>query len=373
MNKQELSILKKIYKEQNAGSELYSCVDIEENTWSNCTIQHYKIKDDCLIKDAVSNKLILEVEKFILSDKVHITKGMYGDRYYCFTNTKGSETDVSELYIEITKNDYLEINNFIDKLGEFEVSIDQNYQSTVTKNIYLKQLIKVIEYCIKVEEDSKKIDDTKLINEFKQMLYPVDNKVYASNQQRFNEVCKQLKSRGYQVYYKKSVYFDFSEASLEMLAYERVRSTIRSMMSGDVSSVSWASRRDFINNDLEITRTSAILSTLIVDRLENINFMGVDESNFDQTLCDISNYIESKLKKGNDKFIKLADVVKYTELNFANELLTDEKITEYRKKLHCFRHHSQKFKDIREKYSKEEKQMLIAYGHSICLMLESII
>lgn len=113
------------------------------------------------------------------------------------------------------------------------------------------------------------------------------------------------------------------------------------------------------------------LSDDVVKVLEEISFINIDEGNLNQTLCTISNAIENKLKRGRN-FVNLESCSKYKSKNKINELLTDENIKKYRGHLQCFRHHSDESIKERDNISENEKKSLIAYGHSILILINDI-
>ncbi len=135
--------------------------------------------------------------------------------------------------------------------------------------------------------------------------------------------------------------------------------------------VPWEERRNFINNKMKFEKKNMILSEKVVKGLNEITFTNIDETNYDNTLKDINNFIENKLKKGK-KFYNLNESNEYNSFIYVSSILTNESISQYRKKIQCFRHFTTETITERESYSLKEKEILIAYGHAICLMISEI-
>ena len=83
-----------------------------------------------------------------------------------------------------------------------------------------------------------------------------------------------------------------------------------------------------------------------------------DKMSTDEKISEIVNLIEHFLKKGG-KFI----VPDYTQICF--NYIDDNKVKEYRKQFHCFRHSSQDALNERASYTEEQKSFIIDYGLTI--------
>lgn len=99
----------------------------------------------------------------------------------------------------------------------------------------------------------------------------------------------------------------------------------------------------------------------ISNRQASFNDMSMDEK-----LAEISNLIENLLKK-NEKFI----VLEYSAICF--NYISNDIVTNYRKKIHCFRHASDKAILERNSYSEEQKNFFIDYGLIIIKVIHSLL
>ena len=86
----------------------------------------------------------------------------------------------------------------------------------------------------------------------------------------------------------------------------------------------------------------------------------------DEKLAEIANLIENMLKR-DGKFIKLD----YSVISYG--LITDEDITAFRKKMHCFRHATDESIIERQSYSDQQKDFFIDYGLTLVKMIHSMI
>ena len=78
----------------------------------------------------------------------------------------------------------------------------------------------------------------------------------------------------------------------------------------------------------------------------------------DEKLSEIANLIENLLKK-NGKFI----TPDYSKICF--EYISNDIVTSYRKKMHCFRHATQEAIAERASYSEKQKSFFVDYGLTI--------
>lgn len=152
--------------------------------------------------------------------------------------------------------------------------------------------------------------------------------------------------------------------------YTEVRNRIISQGGDDNGTVRYATRRAFIAN-------------LTFDR--KANHIGIDDSlnrkfveistrqatftnmSTDEKLAEIANVIEHLLKKPNGKFITLD----YSNLCFG--YVTNEMVTDYRKKMHCFRHGTVDALSERKSYSADQKNFFVNYGLTILMVIQSLL
>lgn len=78
----------------------------------------------------------------------------------------------------------------------------------------------------------------------------------------------------------------------------------------------------------------------------------------DEKLTEITNFIENILKK-NEKFITLD----YSKIYF--HYISNDIVTNYSKKMHCFRNASDEAIVEEKSYSNEQKNFFIDYGLTI--------
>ena len=86
----------------------------------------------------------------------------------------------------------------------------------------------------------------------------------------------------------------------------------------------------------------------------------------DEKLAEIANLIENLLKK-NGKFIT-PDYAKV-----CLEFITNDIVTNYRKKMQCFRHSADESIKERSSYSEDQKNFLIDYGLTIVKVIHSLL
>ena len=86
----------------------------------------------------------------------------------------------------------------------------------------------------------------------------------------------------------------------------------------------------------------------------------------DEKLAEIANLIENLLKK-NGKFI----TPNYTKVCF--NYISNDIVSSYRKKMHCFRHATDEAIEERNSYSKEQKDFFVDYGLTIVKVIHSLL
>ncbi len=154
--------------------------------------------------------------------------------------------------------------------------------------------------------------------------------------------------------------------------YDFVNKEIRNKIIGegkdDNGTVRYTERRRLVANltfkqtDRNIELADAIDNKFkeISNRQASFQSMSTDEK-----LAEIANLIENMLKV-NGKFLSL----NYSTICF--DYVDEAKITEYRKKLHCFRHSSVESLRERESFSEQQKNFLIDYGLTIIKVIHAL-
>ena len=99
----------------------------------------------------------------------------------------------------------------------------------------------------------------------------------------------------------------------------------------------------------------------ISNRQASLNNMSTDEK-----LAEIANLIENLLKK-NGKFI----TPDYTKICF--DYISNDIVTSYRKKMHCFRHATDEAIAERNSYSEVQKDFFVDYGLTIVKVICSLL
>lgn len=99
----------------------------------------------------------------------------------------------------------------------------------------------------------------------------------------------------------------------------------------------------------------------ISNRQASFNNMSTDEK-----LSEIANLIENMLKK-NGRFI----TPDYSSICF--DYISNETVTNYRKKMHCFRHATDEAIAERNSYSEEQKNFLVDFGLTIVKTIHALI
>lgn len=79
-----------------------------------------------------------------------------------------------------------------------------------------------------------------------------------------------------------------------------------------------------------------------------------EQMSSDEKIKELGNLIEYMLK-GKNGFVSI-------DYSFSSNLINDDSVTQYRKKIQCFRHSSQESIKERNNFSNEQKLFLIEYG-----------
>lgn len=150
--------------------------------------------------------------------------------------------------------------------------------------------------------------------------------------------------------------------------YTEIRNRIIAQGGDDSGTVRYATRRTFIasltfeqkSNYIEVDESIDKKFIEISNRQASFNSMSTDEK-----LAEIANLIENMLKK-NGKFI----TPNYQAVCF--EYISNDIVTSYRKKMHCFRHSTAEAIAERKSYTEEQKNFFVDYGLTIVKAIYSL-
>ena len=152
-------------------------------------------------------------------------------------------------------------------------------------------------------------------------------------------------------------------------AYGDIRNKIIALGDDDNGTVRYAVRRKFVANlTFELRSTHIELDNAIDQKFIEISNRQASFNNMstDEKLAEIANLIENLLKK-NGKFI----TPDYSKVCL--EFITNDILTNYRKKMQCFRHSADESIKERSSYSEDQKNFLIDYGLTIVKVIHSLL
>lgn len=150
--------------------------------------------------------------------------------------------------------------------------------------------------------------------------------------------------------------------------YTEIRNRIIAQGGDDNGTVRYATRRTFIasltfeqkSTNIEVDDSINQKFIQISNRQASFNNMSTDEK-----LAEIANLIENMLKV-NGKFI----TPDYRTVCF--EYISNDIVTSYRKKMHCFRHSTAEAIAERKSYSEEQKNFFVDFGLTIVKAIHSL-
>lgn len=151
--------------------------------------------------------------------------------------------------------------------------------------------------------------------------------------------------------------------------YNDIRDKIIAMGEDDNGTVKFAIRRKLVAGlTFELKKTHINISDSVEQKFIEISNRNAsfDNMSTDEKLAELANIIEHYLKK-NGKFIKLD----YSSM--CCEYITEDMITSYRKKLHCFRHSTDEAIAERKLYSENQKSFFIDYGITIVKVIHKLV
>lgn len=151
--------------------------------------------------------------------------------------------------------------------------------------------------------------------------------------------------------------------------YGEIRNRIIAQGDDDNGTVRYAVRRKFVANfafelkssNIDIDNSINQKFVEISNRQASFNNMSIDEK-----LAEIANLIENLLKK-NGKFI----TPDYSKVCF--DYISNDIVTRYRKKMHCFRHATDEAITERNSYTEAQKNFLVDYGLTILKVIYSLL
>lgn len=151
--------------------------------------------------------------------------------------------------------------------------------------------------------------------------------------------------------------------------YVEIRNRLIALGDDDNGTVRYATRRKFVSNlvfDLDA-------SHIDIDSMMNQKFIEISnrQASFnnmstDEKLSEIANLIENLLKK-DGTFI----TPDYTKIAFG--YISDSTVTNYRKKMHCFRHATTEALLERNSFSEDQKNFLIDFGLTIVKVIHALL
>ena len=151
--------------------------------------------------------------------------------------------------------------------------------------------------------------------------------------------------------------------------YKEIRSRMLSEGKDDNGTVRYAARRVYVSNLTFEVKTDHIEVDESIDK----KFMEISNRNasfhnmsLDERLAEIANLIEHLLKK-NGRFIE----PDYSKICF--DYVSNDVVTSFRKKLHCFRHSSSEALKEREAYSDVQKNFMVDYGLTIVKVIYMLV
>jgi len=151
--------------------------------------------------------------------------------------------------------------------------------------------------------------------------------------------------------------------------YGEIRNRIIAQGDDDNGTVRYAVRRSFVAGlTFEQKSTYVDIDDSINQKFVEISNRQASFNNMstDEKLAEIANLMESILKK-NSKFL----TPDYSTICF--DYISNDIVTSYRKKMHCFRHATDDAIAERNNYSEEQKSFFVDYGLTIVKVIYSLL
>lgn len=151
--------------------------------------------------------------------------------------------------------------------------------------------------------------------------------------------------------------------------YNEIRNRIIAQGNDDNGTVRYVTRRNFVASfTFELKSSYIDINNLINQKFVEISNRqaSFSDMNTDEKLAEIANLIENLLKK-DGKFITLD----YPKICF--DYISNDIVTSYRTKMHCFRHATDVAIEERNSYSEEQKYFFVDYGLTIIKVIHSLL
>lgn len=203
-------------------------------------------------------------------------------------------------------------------------------------------------------------DVNEAIQKFKELIQPGNESVYDDNSNfgKFILICYYINHHGY--YIVQFPNYLSHPTNLSDFAYNKIRSHLITKGRSENGTVRWSERRIFID-ELDFKSKGKINTNFhesIEERFKDISTRGASFDNMSnhEKLKEIANYLENVLKvDGKYRSIEKEEML---------DLISDDFIMRYRKKLHCYRHSTDSSLEERERLVDKEN-FLIYLGISI--------
>lgn len=221
-----------------------------------------------------------------------------------------------------------------------------------------------------VEDYEFEVYDTdEAITKFRELCQPENN--FSSNEAKcwFYLITYYLHKMGYKIKEFPTVLARPPKKDPSDFTYKEIRNSIIARGGDEDGTVKYAVRRSVVSSFTFELKSSHIgidnsinqKFVEISNRQASFNNMSIDEQ-----LAEIANLIENLLKK-NGKFITLD----YSKTCF--DYISNDIVTDYRKKMQCFRHAADEAIAERNSYSKEQKDFFVDYGLVIIKVIDSLL
>lgn len=154
-----------------------------------------------------------------------------------------------------------------------------------------------------------------------------------------------------------------------VFTYGEIRNRIIAQGDDDNGTVRYEVRRKFVASfTLELKSSHIDIDNSINQKFVEISNRQASFNNMstDEKLAEIANLIENLLKK-NGKFI----TPDYPKICF--DYISNDIVTSYRKKMHCFRHATDEAIAERNSYYEDQKNFFVDYGLTIVKVIHSLL
>ena len=211
-------------------------------------------------------------------------------------------------------------------------------------------------------------DEEEAITKFKELCQPEENFVSKEQKCWFYLITYYLHKMGYVIKEFPRVLARPPEEPYDF-TYKEIRNKLIAMGEDYNGTVRYVTRRTFVagltfelkSNHIDIDNSIEQKFIEISNRQASFDKMSTDEK-----LSEIINLIENMLKK-DGTFNKLD----YSKICF--NYISNDTVTNYRKKLQCFRHATDDAIAERASFSEEQKSFLIDYGLTIVKAIHSLL